>query len=912
MASVSQSITNLLGGVSQQPDPIKLPGQVREALNVYLDPTFGAKKRPPTVFTGVLASDVPADARWFPIFRDSKEHYIACYYIVSGVTTFRVWDAMTGTERTVNKGPSVDAYFDTTDLNNISHLSLQDYTLLANSERQVAMGSSTAPAANQEALVIINSVAYNTNYSVDLSGDSSSTPTKVFKAKKLEVTPGSFEVADGGFCSEQSAEDHTVDSDDSTKTGLSFRLVVQCSAFLQSGSYRSKYVVDVVLRNGGSGWRTGDTVTVTQEGRDYEIEVTDDSFTLVYNDQGTATYVAPSNSEGGSLDVGDVVAGLQTSINEITDYEAEYVGNVLKIKRTDNANFNLGVRGGTTNQAMQAIKGIATDIAALPGQCFDGFRLKVNNTESSDADDYYVIFEPLTPGIPGAGSWVETVKEGLKTDFNKSTMPHALIRKSDGNFDLKAMDDTVALGGWKSRDVGDDTTNPTPTFVGKGVSNMFFYANRLGFLCEDSVVMSQPGDYFNFFITSAIAISDADPIDMTAAADQPAFLKSAKGTPKGVLLFAENAQFLLGSEEVLFSPNTVKINEISDYNVQNNVEPQSTGISVLFISEASTYSKVFEMAVDSVDNRPQVAEVTRIIPEYIPPGLKWATSSPNNSFLMFGDGSDTVYVFKFFNQGTERVQAGWGRWTFPTNVAMAGFTNDTGYFVLYDPATTTYTLSEMSIQDNPTTAPINAAIGRFTPRLDMITEKKDLTVTGYDLNNDKVEITDKSFIAGNQMVFIATDGNSAGTFRREDIVNISGKDYVIAEKSLTSANFILGTEYKMEIELPSFFVTRENKADRIDTPVVEFAYIDLYESSSYNVKLQAIGYDDVDYEITVPLANTYVANTVPSLEILTKSVPVFHPGDVARITVKADDPLPAALTGYSWQGHYNKRGIQTI
>ena len=30
MAAVSQKISNLLGGVSQQPDPIKLPGQVRE------------------------------------------------------------------------------------------------------------------------------------------------------------------------------------------------------------------------------------------------------------------------------------------------------------------------------------------------------------------------------------------------------------------------------------------------------------------------------------------------------------------------------------------------------------------------------------------------------------------------------------------------------------------------------------------------------------------------------------------------------------------------------------------------------------------------------------------------------------------------------------------------------------------
>ena len=41
------------------------------------------------------------------------------------------------------------------------------------------------------------------------------------------------------------------------------------------------------------------------------------------------------------------------------------------------------------------------------------------------------------------------------------------------------------------------------------------------------------------------------------------------------------------------------------------------------------------MAVDSVDNRPTVADNTRIIPEYIPPNLKWATNSPNNSMLFW-------------------------------------------------------------------------------------------------------------------------------------------------------------------------------------------------------------------------------------------------------------------------------------
>ena len=55
MASVTQTIPNFLGGVSNQPDDKKLPGQVREALNAYPDPTFGLTKRPGFKYLDTLA-----------------------------------------------------------------------------------------------------------------------------------------------------------------------------------------------------------------------------------------------------------------------------------------------------------------------------------------------------------------------------------------------------------------------------------------------------------------------------------------------------------------------------------------------------------------------------------------------------------------------------------------------------------------------------------------------------------------------------------------------------------------------------------------------------------------------------------------------------------------------------------------
>ena len=90
---------------------------------------------------------------------------------------------------------------------------------------------------------------------------------------------------------------------------------------------------------------------------------------------------------------------------------------------------------------------------------------------------------------------------------------------------------------WVDRVVGDDATNPMPTFVGQTISNLFFVRNRLGLISGEQTVISQPADYFNYFVGSAISSSDADPIDMAASDVKPAIIRHVLPIQKGVMLF---------------------------------------------------------------------------------------------------------------------------------------------------------------------------------------------------------------------------------------------------------------------------------------------------------------------------------------------------------------------------------------
>jgi hypothetical protein len=909
MAAVSLNVPNLLGGISQQPDPIKIPGQVRNAVNAYLDPTFGCKKRPPIQFISRLATNIPSTAKWFPIFRDEDEKYVVCIYLNGTAPVVRVWDAVTGSEKTVTMDASATEYLRSANVTGIKNLSLADYTLLCNQDRVVTMSENQDDSVKKEALVIINALSYNTVYSIDLNRDGNTTPTKVYRATGLEVIPGSYTENDGGLCTANSAQDHTVSS--GAKTGLIFRIVNQCAAFLDSATntYRSRYTTSVILKNGGSGWRVGDTVNVTQSGKTFTVRVTSETFVYTFASDGTATYTTASSSTTGTLSIADIVTNLVSAVNAISGYSGSYVGNVIRIRRTDTRDFNVAVRGGSTDRAMTVLKGTANDVSQLPGQCFDGYILKVNNSERSDSDDYYVKFIPDSEGIPGTGYWEETVKPGIATEFNSSTMPHALIRLSNGDFELKALNSSSAFGGWAPRQVGDLTTNPAPSFVGRTISEMFFFNNRLGFLTEDAVVLSQPGDYFNFFVNSAITISDADPIDLTAASTRPALLKAAIGTPKGLILFAENAQFMLASSEIQFSPSTVKMSEISNYNYRSIARPVNSGISVMFVSESESYSKIMEMAVDSAENRPQVAEITRIIPELIPPDLVWSAVSPNNNFAAWGTGNNTVYNFKFYNSGNERQIAGWTKWVMPTNVRLFQFDNDTCYVVTYDG--TSHVLGKIQLIDDPDTAPITSGVNKFVPRLDFYSYKSAVTMVTSG-SQKKVYFPAGSYVAGAQPVFIVTDGTSVSTFTRPAIQTDGGGSYILVDTDLTTANFIIGLEYQLLLELPAFYVAKDNRADRVYSPIVEFLNLDLYYSGRYTVTLNKVGYDSYSEEVDVTSAGFYEANTVPLEEVETRTIPVFSKGSDVTVTITADDPVPAALTSYSWQGHYNRRGIASL
>ena len=142
---------------------------------------------------------------------------------------------------------------------------------------------------------------------------------------------------------------------------------------------------------------------------------------------------------------------------------------------------------------------------------------------------------------------------------------------------------------WTTRQVGEDETNPFPSFFNlatgnegdRKISDIFFFKNRLGFLSEGSVIMSEAGEYFNFFRTTVRSLLDSDPIDINVASKRVTKLSSAVAFQENLILFGERGQFVLRGGDLL-TPKTVSVTPITNYDNDTSTPPLELGSYLYF------------------------------------------------------------------------------------------------------------------------------------------------------------------------------------------------------------------------------------------------------------------------------------------------------------------------------------------
>tara|TARA_B100001939_G_scaffold334642_1_gene335825 strand:+ start:5401 stop:7794 length:2394 start_codon:yes stop_codon:yes gene_type:complete len=162
---ISNSIPNLLNGVSQQPDTVKLPNQATIQENGLSDIISGLGKRPPTEHIAKLNTDTLTNSKVHIINRDSNEQYA----VLVNNQSIKVYD-LAGNNKTVVSPNGLTYLTSTNPQEDFNLVTVADYTFIVNKTKTVTKSGTTATARPDEALFYVKNGQYKTTYKIFIDG----------------------------------------------------------------------------------------------------------------------------------------------------------------------------------------------------------------------------------------------------------------------------------------------------------------------------------------------------------------------------------------------------------------------------------------------------------------------------------------------------------------------------------------------------------------------------------------------------------------------------------------------------------------------------------------------------------------------------------------------------------------------
>ena len=682
-------------------------------------------------------------------------------------------------------------------------------------------------------------------------------------------------------------------------------------------TYQSRYTTTYDLLHGGEGWLTGDYFYVWMKDAFYKVTVQASSESIV---QANLALVRPNPTPFDTettITAESILGDIRTAIiadGNFTNSDITTIGTGLHIKKTTAFNASTPV-----GELLNVVAGKVQDVGDLPSQCKHGMVVEVVNSVA-DEDNHYVKFFGNNDK-DGEGTWEECAKPGRTIRLKRSTMPVILIRTADGNFRLTELDgSSYTISGttyyapqWDDALVGDDVTNPEPSFIGKSISKLLFFRNRFSILADENIVMSRPGDFTNFFAKSAIQLIASDPIDIAASSEYPAILYDGIQTNTGLILFSKNQQFMLTTDSDVFSPTTAKINALSTYNFNFATNPISLGTTIGFLDNAGKFSRFFEMSQLQREGEPEIIEQSAVVSKLFEKDLKLISNSRENSVIFFSEeGTSTLYGYRYFDNIRERKMAAWFKWTV-TGTIVFHCMQDDNLFVVVRNNNKEQLLKYAIKMDSHT-----FALAENRVHLDHLMEIPKL-ISGtstptvlYDTTTNKSAFAKPTGLEStSQLVAYDNSDESSGieNLGRYAPITVNGNTLEI-QGDWTGEVFLIGYQYTMEVTLPTIYVTRQEGesylSDSRSNTILHRASFAFGPVGLYETTLTRTGRNDYTELFEVGLANQYVANTasvVSSNKLY--SVPIYDRNTNVSLKLKSTHPTPANILYMTWEGVYN-------
>lgn len=955
MSTITQTIPSYKLGISEQPDEQKLPGQVRDAVNVVPDMTAGMVKRPGTKFISSL-SNVQTDGCWFNYYRDENEGSYVGQVARDG--TVRVWRCNDGTEMTLSLSNAPGTYLAHSADGDIQTVTINDTTFLVNRTVTAAMKAdvtASKPDAHS-AFIEVKQLAPRRTYALNFWSNETYASEKTATTVKLTLGLTNNQHGDES-CPYTGSKVH-VDS----STGIAVRVTVTGAPYVSgynnnpdTARYDCSYTGRVDLLHGGSYVNALPSFTVNVEGINHTVVVTEE---VTSNYRGNLARVRPVPVDL-EAETSNSVSGVLSAITEQipSPLTATIIGNGIYV--TSTSTFNVEA---LESDLFTIITDQVNDVTSLPKQCKHGYIVKVTNSSQLTEDDYFLKFVGDND-TNGPGYWEECPEPGIQYKFDETTLPYILTRTGATTMDLEAYT-------WAEREVGDDNTNPQPSFIGKKISKVLFHRDRLAFLSGPNLILSQPGALNNFWNKTALTFSGIDRIDISCSSSTPNELVNGIEMNTGLVLFSSTSQYLFTTDSDVLNPQTAKIYTLSTFNYNTSIAPISLGTSLAFVDNAGKFSRFFEMYNIRREGEPDVVEQSKTVSRLLGNDLDLIANSRENTYVFLAkSGSQDVIGYRYFNVGEKRIQQAWFKWRFRRKIKYH-FIIDDDYYMIYDDQTFT----RMPLNPEASTPSIKQGTDEYVIHLDHYQEVPTSSMT-YDAATNKTSFTlPDAFNSSGSIAAIVTENSIelgryqvvesleqsfehlVGEYQSIDVnvdtyaelidvvsADTAGSNIHDIQEGVMTNNIInagapnvydsggqtvkltgdwtdfpiqLGYLYEMSVELPTVYPTSvkgsQVVADTAGSLIVHRLHFNFGQIGEFWTVLKRTGKPDYLDKHESSVMNGYYANRAPFVGESFRTVPVFERNTAVNVILKSMHPSPAVLESLTWEGDYSTKFYRRV
>ena len=563
--------------------------------------------------------------------------------------------------------------------------------------------------------------------------------------------------------------------------------------------------------------------------------------------------------------------------------------------------FSVETTDGFGNQAMYAVKDAIQDFTDLPYYAKPGMILQITGEEGDTLSDYYVEFK-------ANGVWSECVGPGVKLGLDNATMPYALINNNNNTFSFTQQTYT-------NRASGDDITNSAPSFVGKKVSNLTFFQNRLGIISDQNLVLSENASYYNFYATTGTDVLDTDPIDIAAAGTTVNKLYNSIDFNEQLLLFSAEAQYILESSGDSVTPTTAVLTKTSTFSHATKVSPVSAGKYVYFAQNRNDKTAITEYFADDDTLTNDGIDVTIGVSSLIPGNAYKIVSNniedtkvvlchdtldgTNNtaytpSSAVTATNASTLNIYKYFWDSNKKVQSAWSTWSLSNCQIISAEAYDSYLYVLVNENTNTKLLKIDLRNPDFSTLSHNIHVDfRTATQSGTYSSSTDLTTftLPYSLNQTlkAVDATNGSNLT--------IDSSSSGTTQK-----IKGNH--------TSA--IFGSTYLSEYKFSTPYVREDGGSGTISVTSGRYQIrqvsVDYQNSGFFQAVVTQEGRNNVTYEFNGTVINSASAIIgQPNITSGTYNIPIQSRNTHYTCTLKSDSHLPVHFVSAELEGFYHRR-----